>query len=113
MPTMIAFTIWLSSSTCSEFQVPTCSNFMARGQVSVKAILFGVGGSGGGMRSIRLARPVGETILSHGTGGVLGSGRCPLGGAVLGLPTVCHQNRGMGRDFALLLKDRENRKLLS
>lgn len=82
---------------------------MARGQVSVKAVLFGVGGSGGGMRSTRLARPVRKTILSHRTGGVLGSWRCPLRGAVLGLPTVCHQNRGMERDFTLLLKDREKK----
>lgn len=80
---------------------------MARGQVTVKAVLFGIGGSGGGMRNTRLARPVGETILSHRTGGVLGSWQCPLRGAVLRLPTVCHQNRGTGRDFTLLLMEKE------
>lgn len=80
---------------------------MARGQVPVKAVLFGVGSGAGGVSGTGLARPIGETVLSHGTGGVLGSCRCPLGGAVLRLPTVCHQNRGVGRDVALLLKDRK------
>ncbi len=99
-------------SSCERhFLLLTSSHSVSRGEVSVEAILSGVGGGRTSEGTARLASPVGrrETVLSMPTWGgwALGSRRWPLGAAVLRLPTVCHLNQ-KGRGHSLLLNYQKN-----
>lgn len=94
---------------------PTCCHCMPARQVPVEAVFFG-GGVRGGDRvgSARLAGPIGGvavlTVASRGHR-FLGPWRAPVRSTVLGLPTICHGDRGRGGRVLSLLQREEQREM--